>query len=157
MSHPTGPAPDLVFQVLNEIGIINSLTTTDLARHIAPELNPSEFGVLNHFVRLGDGKTPSWLARAFQMTRPSMTAIVGKLRAKGFVRVEAGETDRREKFVYITEAGRAARSRALASLRPALEKIVDDFGADRLHGILPVLADLRAYLDEARNIRDGLA
>ncbi|MEO0754628.1 MAG: MarR family transcriptional regulator [Pseudomonadota bacterium] len=114
MSVPKPVATDLVFQVLNEIGIIDSLAQTELSRHIAPDLNPSEFGVLNHFVRLGDGKTPSWLAAAFQMTRPSMTAIVTKLSALGFVHVEPGEKDRREKFVYLTDAGREVRADALA-------------------------------------------
>ena len=157
MSQPTDLSADLVFRVFNEIGIIDSLATTVLTRHIAPTLNPSEFAVLNHFARLGDGKTPSWLAKAFQMTRPSMTAIVSKLRAKGFVRVEAGETDRREKFVYVTEAGLEARRAALLQLRPQLETVVAEFGADRLREILPVLSAFRAYLDEERNSRDGFA
>jgi len=156
MSPPRDLTPDLIFQVFNEIGIIHSLATTELARHIAPDLNPSEFGVLNHLARVSDGKTPSWLAKAFQMTRPSMTSIVAKLNAKGFVRVEAGEQDRREKFVYITEAGRACRQAALARLRPRLETVAADFGADRLREILPALMAFRAYLDEERNERDGL-
>jgi len=156
MSVPKPVATDLVFQVLNEIGIIDSLAQTELSRHIAPDLNPSEFGVLNHFVRLGDGKTPSWLAAAFQMTRPSMTAIVTKLSAKGFVRVEPGEKDRREKFVYLTDAGREVRADALARLTPRLQAVAIDFGVDRLQDILPVLQALRAYLDDERNERDGL-
>lgn len=156
MSAPTDLTPDLVFQVFNEIGIIDSLATTELTRHIAPDLNPSEFGVLNHLVRLGDGKTPSWLARAFQMTRPSMTAIVAKLSTKGFVRVEASAQDRREKYVYVTEAGREARRAAIARLRPRLEAVVEGFGADRLREVLPILSAFRAYLDEERNTRDGL-
>ncbi|MEM0986723.1 MAG: MarR family transcriptional regulator [Pseudomonadota bacterium] len=154
--HPDATA-DLVFKVFNEIGIINGLTTTELNRHIAPALNPSEFGVLNHFVRLGDGKTPSWLAKAFQMTRPSMTAIVAKLGTKGFVRVEAGEKDRRVKYVYITDAGRGAWRKALQALGPRLEAVTDEFGKERLAAILPLLSELRAYLDEERNVRDGLA
>ena len=157
MSKPQARPADLVFRVFNEIGIIDSLTTTELARHIAPDLNPSEFGVLNHLARVGDGKTPSWLAKAFQMTRPSMTSIVSKLSTKGFVRVETGEQDRREKFVFITPEGRDVRLKGLSSLQPRLETVASRFGTDRLAEILPILSDLRAYLDDERNERDGLA
>ena len=66
----------VIFTLFNEIGIINQLSTARFARVLAPELNPSEFGVLNHFVRLGDGKSPSYLAKAIQVTKPSMTAIL---------------------------------------------------------------------------------
>ena len=66
----------LIFTLFNEIGIIQQLSTARFSRVLAPDLNPSEFGVLNHFVRLGDGKTPTYLAKAFQMTKPSMTAIL---------------------------------------------------------------------------------
>ncbi|MEM7767190.1 MAG: MarR family transcriptional regulator [Pseudomonadota bacterium] len=157
MSEPKDLSADLVFQVFNEIGIIDSLANTELTRHIAPNLNTSEFAVLNHLARLGGGKTPSWLAKAFQMTRPSMTAIVSKLSAKGYVRVEAGEKDRREKFVWITDAGLDARRDALQRLKPRLEQVIADFGAERLRALLPLAMAFRAYLDEERNERDGLA
>ena len=147
---------DLVFRVFNEIGIIDQLATSELARQIAPELNTAEFGVLNHFVRLGDGKTPSWLAKAFQVTKPSMTATIGKLERKGFVSVTPSPTDRREKMITLTPDGRAAHGRALAGVEPMLDQIAEVFGADRLTALLPVLSELRAYLDADRNPRDGL-
>jgi DNA-binding MarR family transcriptional regulator len=33
----------------------------------------SQFKVLNHLVRLGDGTTPAKLAKAFQITKGAMT------------------------------------------------------------------------------------
>lgn len=148
--------PDLVFRVFNEIGIIDQLATSELARQIAPELNTAEFGVLNHFVRLGDGKTPTWLAKAFQVTKPSMTATIGKLERKGFVSVAASPTDRRGKIISLTADGRAAHKRALAKVEPMLETVAKTFGTDQLATLLPVLSELRAYLDADRNPRDGL-
>ena len=40
-----------IFTLFNEIGIINQLATSRFARVLAPDLNPSEFSVLNHCVR----------------------------------------------------------------------------------------------------------
>ena len=47
-----------------------------------------------------------------------MTAIVAKLEAKGFVKVTPSETDKRQKIVTITEAGRAARAAGLKATEP---------------------------------------
>jgi len=33
--------------------------------------------------------------------------------------------------------------------------LIEEFGAERLRGALPVLKTLRMFLDEARNERDG--
>lgn len=153
MSDSYGP---MIFEVFNEIGIINQLSTSQFTKALAPHLNPSEFGVLNHFVRLGDGKTHSYLAKAFQMTKPSMTAIVGKLAAKGFVEITAGKKDRRQKFVTITEAGRAARMRGVEAVGPLAAQVISGFDAPKLAEILPILQQLREFLDEARNAEDGL-
>jgi len=147
---------DLIFAVFNEIGIIDQLASAEFQKLLAPHLGVSEFSVLNHFVRVGDGKTPSWLAKAFQMTKPSMTAIIAKLSAKGYVTVTPGEADKRQKFVHITKAGRAAREDALKVAMPMAQKHLAGFGPDRLRAILPILAELRTYLDAARNVEDGL-
>lgn len=146
-----------VFSVFTEIGILNQLATAELLVALGRELGVSEFSVLNHFSRRGGAESPSRLARVFQMTKPSMTAIVGKLAAKGYVTVKPGAEDKRVKLVSITPEGRAARDRALAAAAPACEKIVAEFGMARLAALAPQLTALREYLDEARNERDGLA
>lgn len=144
-----------MFQLFNEIGIIDQLVTARFAGALSPYLNPSEFGVLNHFVRLGDNKTPTDLARAFQMTKPSMTAILGKLVAKGYVEITPGETDKRQKFATLTEAGRQARERGIAAMAPFAAEVLGGLDVDDLMVILPTLEKLRKFLDEARNEQDG--
>ncbi len=152
-STPTIP---LVFQVFNEIGIINQLSTSQLGKALAPDLNISEFGVLNHFVRVGGEKTPSRLARIFQMTKPSMTAILGKLSAKGYIEIVSSEEDRRSKRVSITVAGKAARERGISAITPKIDEINAGFDVQQLAEMLPVLSALRAYLDTARDAEDDL-
>lgn len=145
-----------VFKLFNEIGIINQLSTARFARVLAPTLNPSEFGVLNHFVRMGDGKSPTYLAKAFQMTKPSMTAILRNLERKGYVEIVGSEEDRRRKIVSITKAGRAARQAGVKAVAPLAETLVKEIDIARLAKILPDLQALREVLDSERNAVDGL-
>ncbi|MEP1143935.1 MAG: MarR family transcriptional regulator [Henriciella sp.] len=151
-SNPAG----LIFSLFNEIGIINQLSTARFAKVLAPDLNPSEFGVLNHFVRLGDAKSPSYLAKAFQMTKPSMTAILGKLERKRYVEIVGSVEDRRRKIVTLTDAGRAARDRGIASMAPLAAIIMEHQDLGELEKILPTLQALREFLDAERNAVDGL-
>jgi DNA-binding MarR family transcriptional regulator len=146
----------LIFTLFNEIGIINQLSTARFARVLAPDLNPSEFGVLNHFARLGDGKTPSYLAKAFQMTKPSMTAILGKLERKGYVAIVGSKEDRRQKIVTLTEAGRAARNKGIQAMAPLASKVLESQDLSDLQAILPKLQALREFLDQERNAVDGI-
>jgi len=147
---------NLIFNLFNEIGIINQLSTARFARALAPDLNPSEFGVLNHFVRLGDSKSPSYLAKAFQMTKPSMTAILSKLASKGYVEIVGSDEDRRRKIVTITPPGRAARQRGLSAMAPLAAVLSVEQDVHALEQILPTLKALREFLDQERNTVDGL-
>ncbi|MEO0607451.1 MAG: MarR family transcriptional regulator [Pseudomonadota bacterium] len=151
-----GSEASTVFSLLNEIGIINQLSTARFARVLAPHLNPSEFGVLNHFVRLGDGKSPTYLAKAFQMTKPSMTAILRNLERKGLVEITGSAEDRRRKFVTLTQAGRAARKTGVKAMAPLAETILEHQDFAQLAKILPILQALREVLDAERNAVDGL-
>jgi len=155
----TKPLSDtaLVFQVFNEVGIINQLSSAQFGRVLGPlGLGQSEFGVLNHFVRVGDGTTPSRLASNFQMSKPSMTAILGKLQAKGLVEITGSEEDRRKKIVTITEAGRRARQHAVEAVAPLGAQVLQACDREQLRAILPILVELRQYLDAAREGEDGL-
>ncbi len=145
-----------VFRFFTEIGILDQLATAELTRALASHMNPSEFRVLTHFIRLDHAVTPTYLAKAFQMAKPSMTAILVKLERKGFVAIRAGAKDRRRKFVTLTDAGRAAHGQALARIAPLMATRLSGFDVSALAAILPVLSDLRAHMDAARNDADGL-
>lgn len=142
--------------LFNEIGIINQLSTAEFQRVLAPELSVSEYGVLNHFIRMGDNKTPSYLARVFQMTKPSMTAIIAKLESKGFVKITPGTEDRRQKFVHISPSGRKARDQAAAKTAPLFSDLLGVIDEKQVRGLIPGLQHLREVLDNHRNERDGL-
>jgi len=142
--------PDL-FAFFNEVGIISQLATTQLERVLPDGLKVSHFAVLNHFVRLGGERTPVDLARAFQVTKGAMTNTLGKLDAKGLVRIRTNPQDGRSKLVAITAKGARARAKAIEAVAPMFEDLAKQIPSGKIEAVLPVLQEIRATLDEARN------
>ena len=156
MNAVTAETAGAVFRFFTEIGILDQLATAELKRAFGSDITPSEFRVLTHFVRLDHAVTPTYLARAFQMAKPSMTAILARLERKGLISIRPGAKDRRRKFVSMTQAGRDAHQRALARVGPLMATRLSGFDVSALSAVLPVLSDLRAHMDAARNDADGL-
>lgn len=148
--------PATVFSFFTEIGILDQLAGAEINRAMAGKLNRSEFGVLTHFIRRNHAATPSYLAKSFQMAKPSMTAILAKLEAKGFVSIRPSAKDKRRKFASITQAGRHAHAEALMRLAPFMAERFAGFDMEKLDQILPILVELRERFDAARNEADGL-
>lgn len=141
--------PDpLAFAFFNEIGIIDQLVSTMLTN----ALPKAQFTVLNHFVRLEiSEKSPADLARAFQVSRPTITSTLARIEGAGLVAVRTDPRDGRAKLVSITAAGRDARDEcisALADIIPAIGVVITD--AD-MQALLPELRKLRIGLDSLRN------
>ena len=55
------------FRLFNEIGIIGQLSRTLLEARLPPGFVMAQFSVLNHLVRVGDGRLP--LHRPFRFPR----------------------------------------------------------------------------------------
>lgn len=147
---PDVPGDPVAYRIFNEIGIIDQLATAAFRQVLPPPLNTAMFGVLNHFVRLGDDKTPSELAAAFQVTRPSMTATLEKLQRAKFVEMVPDASDGRTKRVRITPQGRAARMQAVAATSVLFERIATALGQIDQQALLAALQHLRMTLDNAR-------
>jgi len=142
--------PDL-FTFFNEVGIINQLATTQLERQLPDGLKVSHFAVLNHFVRLGGERTPVDLARAFQVTKGAMTNTLTKLEARGLVAIRTNPDDGRSKLVVMTDKGARVRDEAIAALEPMFKDLGTRLPLKDMARALPVLAEVRQVLDEARN------
>lgn len=140
-----------LLRVFTEVGIIHQLTNAAAQAALAPALNPSEFGLLQHFSLRGDGKTPTDLARVMQVAKPSMTAMLGKLARKGFVAMSPDAHDARRVRVHMTGAGQTVLADAARTLSAAVAGITRDLDHDAVIAILPTLTMLRAYLDQARD------
>lgn len=142
------------FRLLNEIGIIAQLSRTMFERLMPAGLTLSQFTVLNHFARLGGEKSPADLARAFQVTRGTMTSTLQKLEEKGFVDLSPDPRDGRGKRVRLTGTGRQARDAAIAALGPWIADLERQLDSAALAASLPFLTALRTHLDQARDAEE---
>ncbi|MEE9587854.1 MAG: MarR family transcriptional regulator [Hyphomicrobiaceae bacterium] len=144
------PAHLTIFRFFNEIGIIEQLARNAFERRMPDGLKMPHFGVLNHFVRLGGSRTPLELARAFQVTKGTMTNTIQRLQARQLISIAPDPKDGRSKRVEITEAGREMHTRAIEALSPALSLLEAQFGTAPFEAATPFLEEVRAYLDQHR-------
>lgn len=138
------------FVLMTEIGIIAQLATHAFESRMPAGLTMAQFSVLNHLARMGGSPTPAELAGAMQVTKGAMTNTVHHLERRGLAKVAPHERDGRSKRVSLTDAGRNEREAAIAALAPELGALAQVLGDDRLALVLPVLADVRRFLDTRR-------
>lgn len=143
-------------QLFLEIGILNQLISAEMLQVLQPDLSISEFALLNHCVRNDEVTTLSRLAKIFQVSKPSMTATVSKLLTKNYVEILANPKDQRQKLVKVTKEGEEIRLHALKATKPITERLVLKFRDTDFENTLSQLGEVRRYLDESRNRRDGL-
>ncbi|NJM31551.1 MAG: MarR family transcriptional regulator [Rhizobiales bacterium] len=107
----TQPNDPLAFVFFNEVAIVEQLARTRFERLLPDKLKLPHFAVLNHLVRLGDGRTPLQIARAFEVTKAAMTNTLGRLETRKFIRVEPDPEDGRSKRIFLTGRGKARGKR----------------------------------------------
>ncbi|MBV0911101.1 MarR family winged helix-turn-helix transcriptional regulator [Anianabacter salinae] len=139
------------FRLLNEIGIIGQLSRTLLEARLPPGFVTAQFSVLNHLVRVGDGRTPLAIARAFQVPKNSMTHSLTVLERAGLIEMRKNPQDGRSKLVFITDAGRTFRADAIDAMAPDIARIAAAFPRDVVARLLPDLERLRKVLDADRD------
>lgn len=143
-----------IFGFFNEIGIISQLSSTAFERALPSGMSMAQFGVLNHFARLGGEYAPARLAAAFQVTRGAMTNTLQRLEANGWVSIRSDPEDGRRKRVKLTAKGRRAREKAIAQFMPTLLELTDGLSLSELAKATPLLQRVRSHLDAARNPQD---
>jgi DNA-binding MarR family transcriptional regulator len=140
-----------LFRYMTEVMILAQLGTNAFERLLPNGMTMAQFGVLNHLCRLGKVQAPAEIARAMQVRRSTMTSTLGALLRAGHVRIERDQTDGRAKVVSVTEAGRQARSIALARVRPEIEAIGELLPPGSVAAGLPSLEMLRKLMDQRRD------
>ena len=145
------PDLGLYFVLFNEIGIIEQLIRNLLEKKLPKGFLISHFSVLNHLIRVKDGQTPLVMARAFQVPKTTMTHTLAVLERHQLIDIRPNPDDRRSKCVFITASGREFRDQAIADIAPDLEAVRDRFPEDKVSKIVPLLADIRQFLDDYRN------
>ena len=140
-----------IFAFFNEIGIIEQLSRTQLEAHLPEGLIAPHFGVLNHLVRLGDGRTPLQIATAFQVPKTSMSHTLAVLQKRGLIEMSPNPDDARSKVISITDEGRKVREATITSLIPDFQKVLGHMDPNNFKSALPFLMELRETLDKARD------
>jgi len=139
-----------VFGFFNEVGIINQLSTTMLAKSLPNGVHPSHFFILNHLVRLGDGKPPARIASAMQVTKNTMTHSLKVLQNRGYITVKPDPEDGRGKLVYLTDAGREFRDQAIDRVSKVIGRIIGPDQLSIMRRIGGDLEEMRRHLDQNR-------
>ena len=139
------------FRLFNEIGIIGQLSRTLLEARLPPGFVMAQFTVLNHLVRVGDGRTPLAIAQAFQVPKNSMTHSLAVLEREGLIALRPNPEDGRSKLVYLTDAGRVFRDDVIAAFAPDVARIAAAFPPELVARLLPDLERLRKVLDADRD------
>ncbi|MCR8828012.1 MarR family winged helix-turn-helix transcriptional regulator [Pseudosulfitobacter koreensis] len=141
----------MLFALFNEIGIIEQLSRTLFEGRLPKGVLVSHFSVLNHLSRLGDGRTPLDIARAFQVPKTTLSHTLSLLEKRGWIEMRPNPADKRSKLVYLTDAGRTFRETAIDSLAPDMAAMADHLNLGDIEAMLPKLAEIRSYLDRARD------
>lgn len=144
----------LYFAFFNEVGIIAQLSRAAFEARLPDGVTLPHFSVLNHLIRVADGRTPLELARAFQVPKTSMTNTLAGLEARGFVETRPHPKDKRSKRVWLTEDGRRFRDEAIALLVPTMEALAQRFPPGEIGELVPKLSEIRAFLDASRDEAD---
>jgi DNA-binding MarR family transcriptional regulator len=141
----------LYFGFFNEIGIIGQLSSALLEKRLPKGLLVSHFSVLNHLVRVEDGRTPLDLARAFQVPKTTMSHTLSVLEKRGLVALGPNPRDARSKLVWLTDAGRQFRDDAIAALEPDMAILAEQFSAEEIEDLSSRLRLVREFLDRQRD------
>ena len=139
------------FTLFNEIGIIAQLSRALFEARLPDGFLISHFSVLNHLIRVGDGPTPLRLANAFQVPKTTMTHTLSGLEKHGLIDMRPNPDDGRSKCVWLTEAGRDFRNEAIAALGPDMAQFAERYPPEFIEDVTPKLAEIRKFLDAARD------
>ena len=141
----------ITFAFFNEVGILEQLSRSVLEEHLPDGLIAPHFTVLNHLVRVGEGRTPLQMARAFQVPKTSLTHTLSGLESRGLIEMRRNPDDGRSKLVYLTDAGRILRQQTIDALVPVFASLLGPKDTDRMRAALPTLTKIRQILDAARD------
>jgi DNA-binding MarR family transcriptional regulator len=142
---------EALFGFFNEIGILSQLSGNAFEKAMPEGMTLAQFSVLNHLSRVGDGWPPQRIARAMQVTKGAMTGTLKHLEGKGLVVITPDATDGRAKRVDITNEGRVMRDACIGTMAPMMQALLQEFPAGDIAKTVPVLAAVRAWLDQRRN------
>jgi DNA-binding MarR family transcriptional regulator len=92
-----------------------------------------------HFINRAPGTKVSNLLDILGVTKQSLNRVLRKLIEDGLVQSRVGRTDKRERHLYLTAAGRALEQRLSDAQRARMRAAYRDAGPDAVAGFRKVL------------------
>ncbi len=110
-----------------------------------------------HFINRMPGTTVSRLLEILGVTKQSLNRVLRRLIADGLVESRVGNSDRRERHLYLTEAGAALEAELSEAQRARMRKAYRAAGPEAVAGFRQVL---EAMMEEEirhqyQTLRDG--
>ncbi|MGI9511291.1 MAG: MarR family winged helix-turn-helix transcriptional regulator [Anderseniella sp.] len=139
------------FTFFNEIGIISQLSRAILESHLPHGMLVSHFSVLNHLIRVEDGRTPQDISRAFQVPKTSMTHTLSVLEKHNLVDMKPNPKDGRSKTVWITGKGREFRDQAINAMDQDISHLSGLLSDIDIAALAEQLATIRKIMDMSRD------
>lgn len=137
-----------VLQVFGMIRLIDNGVRDQIAESLPDGLSVSQYEMLRLFDLKGDGMTPAEIAQTLHAPKSGVTAILQRLEANGFIRVEPCPDDGRRKRVWITPEGREIYVKAVGAIRPKMDKLREAFTMEEFREALPFLRALQTWFAE---------
>ncbi len=140
-----------IFGFFTEVGIISQLSRALFEARLPDGVSVAHFSVVNHLVRVEDGRTPLELARAFQVAKTTMTHTLSGLEKLGLIAMKPNPRDGRSKCVWLTQKGRTFREQAQRDLIADLGPLSGKLDLEEMLSIVPALERVRKILDTHRD------
>ena len=142
------PLGNPVLQTFAMIRRIDNGVRDQIAESLPAAINVSQYELMRLFDLKGNGLTPAEIAQSLQTPKSGVTALLQRLEASGFVRIEPCPEDGRKKQVWITPEGQEIYIAAVAAIRPKMEKLREAFTMDEFREALPFLRALQTWFAE---------
>lgn len=128
-----------------------------LYRNIDRQLGEQGLGRAHHralyFIARQPGLTIGTLLRILGITKQSLGRVLAELADRGFVETRAGEEDRRQRLLQLTETGAALEAELFDALRDRLSIAYSQAGQDAVTGFWRVL-ELLVPLNERSRLSE---
>jgi DNA-binding MarR family transcriptional regulator len=105
-------------------------------------LKVSQFSVLNAIANREESR-PAELAESLEMDESTLSRNVARMCARGWLRLEPGEADRRSHRITITEKGRRLLRESYPAWEQAQSRVAHKLGLDGVAALKAVVRKLR--------------
>ena len=113
------------------------------------DVTPVQFAILNALIE-DPGEDHVTLAGQVAFDAATFGSVIGRLEAKGWVRREPDELDRRRKLLWVTPAGKRAAQAMKRAVAKAQVRILDPLNAAERRQLVALLGKLVVRHDNGR-------